>query len=151
MMLYERRLSGVLLYAGVPPEKAPVLSILALVSILSAGLFLPEGGMGMIPHALSQGMQRYGGEICLDSKVQRILVRNGKVWGVEVKRQGLVEADAVISTVSAMATFGWLMQPEEVHPSTRRKLRSASLSHKALSRQLGLTNRIDAESHSMNV
>jgi phytoene desaturase len=144
-------MSGVLLYAGVPPEKAPVLSILALVSILSAGLFLPEGGMGRIPHALSQGMRRYGGEICLDSKVQRIVVRNGKVCGVEVKGQGLVEADAVISTVSAMATFRWLMQPEEVHPSTRRKLQSASLSHKALSLQLGLTNRIDVESHSMNV
>lgn len=33
-------MSGVLLYAGVPPEKAPVLSILALASILSGGVIL---------------------------------------------------------------------------------------------------------------
>jgi phytoene desaturase len=144
-------MSGVLLYWGVPPEKAPVLSILALTSILSMGLFLPEGGMGRIPEALAQGMRCYGGEICLNSKVKRIEVGNGKVCGVEVEGQGLVEADAVISTVSAMATFHWLTKPDDAHPRIRRKLQSVSLSHKALSLQLGLANRINVESHSMNI
>ena len=144
-------MSGVLLYAGVPPEKAPVLSILSLISILNSGLFLPKGGMGKSPEALSQGMRGYGGEICLQSKVQRIIVQNGRVCAVEVEGQGLIEADAVISTASAMATFNWLMNPDDIPYKMRRKLQSASLSHKALSLQVGLANRIDVESHSMNI
>jgi phytoene dehydrogenase-like protein len=40
-----------------------------------------------------------------------------------------------------------LLNPEDVPGKMRRKVQTAPLSHKALSIQLGLTNRIDAPSH----
>ncbi len=144
-------MSGVLLFAGEPPQKTPVQSILGLVAMLTEGFYLPEGGMGKIPEALSHALKNNGGEIFLNSKINQIVVKNGRVQGLKVDRQGLVEVDAIISTVSGMITFGSLLNQEDVPNSLRRKVQSAPLSHKALVIQLGLSNRIDVCSHSNSI
>ena len=145
-------MAGALLcITGTPPQKTPVLMILGLVAILSEGFYLPEGGMGKIPEALSQSLRNNGGEIFLNSKVNKILVKNGVVYGLEIDGQGLVEVDAVISTVSGMATFGSLLNPEDLPRGMSRKVQKAPLSHKALSIQLGLSNVIDGCSHSNSI
>jgi len=144
-------MSGVTLFAGVPPQKMPVQFILGLVSMLTDGFYLPEGGMGKIPDALSRATKNYGGEIFLNSKINKIVVKNGNVQGLDVDGQGLVEADAVLSTVSGMLTFGSLLDQEHVPDSLKRKVQNSPLSHKALVIQLGLANRVDVHSHSNSV
>jgi phytoene desaturase len=144
-------LSGMLLYAGVPPQKMPVISFLGLVAMLSEGFYLPVGGMGQIPQALGRVLIEHGGEILLNSPVRRIVVKAGCVSGLQVEGQGLIEVDAVISTVSGMLTYSSLLNPEEVQPAVRRKVEQAPLSHKAFCLQLGLANRIDGCSHSNSV
>jgi phytoene desaturase len=141
-------MAGAMLFTGLPPQKTPVVLILGLVAILSGGFYLPEGGMGKIPEALSQSLRRNGGETFLNSKVHKILVKNGRVYGLEIDGQGLVELDAVLSTASAMETFSSLLRPEEVPYGMRRKVEKAPLSHHALSIQLGLSNMIAGCSHS---
>lgn len=59
----------------------------------------------------------------------------------------MVEVDAVISTVSAMHTYGSLLSEGDVPERLRRKVRRAPLSHRGLVLQLGLANRIEARSH----
>ncbi len=140
-------LSGALLFAGLPPEKQPILSIFGLISMLDEGLYLPKGGMGKIPDALHRVLKQRGGEIYLNAKIKQISVRGRRARGVEVEGRGLVEADAVLSTASGMATFGLLLNPEDVPGKMRRKVQAAPLSHRALSIQLGLANKIDAPSH----
>ncbi|MBI5057765.1 MAG: NAD(P)/FAD-dependent oxidoreductase [Nitrospirae bacterium] len=140
-------MSGVMLFSGMPPQKTPVLSILGLVAMLTEGFYLPEGGMGKIPEALSRSLMNNGGEIFLNSKADKIIIRNGRVHGLQVEGQGLVEADAVISTASGMATFSSLLNDEDIPNGMRRKVRSAPLSHKTLVIQLGLSNLVDARSH----
>ena len=144
-------MSGVLLFAGAPPQKMPIQSILGLVAMLVEGFYLPEGGMGKIPEALSQSMRNNGGETFLNSKIEKIIVKNGRVHGVEIDGQGLVEVDAVISTVSGMATWGLLSNHENAPNYMKRKVQGAPLSHKAFSVQLGLSNRVDAPSHSYSI
>ena len=78
-------------------------------------------------------------------------MKNGVVCGLEIDGQGLVEVDAVISTVSGMATFSSLLNAEDLPKGMSRKVRQASLSHKALSIQLGLSNAIDGCSHSNSI
>jgi phytoene dehydrogenase-like protein len=46
-----------------------------------------------------------------------------------------------------MTTFGLLLDREDVPEKMRRKVQTAPLSHKAVSIQLGLTNKIDVPSH----
>jgi phytoene dehydrogenase-like protein len=144
-------MSGVLLYTGLPPQKTPVFQILGLIAMLSDGFYVPEGGMGKIPEALSQSLKNNGGEIFLNSKIRKMRVKNGRVYGLEVERQGLVEVDGVISTVSGMVTFGSLLNPEDVSGDMRRKVQNAPLSHKALSLQLGLSNLVGPCSHSNSI
>jgi phytoene desaturase len=144
-------LSGVLLFTGLPPQQTPVSSFLGLVSLLTEGFYLPEGGMGRIPDALSQAVTRYGGDVALNARVNRIIVTGGCVRGLNVEGHGVIEADTVISTASGMATFASLLSPADVPATVRRKIEAGPLSHKGLLLQLGLANRIDAPSHSMSV
>lgn len=141
-------MSGVLLYTGLPPEKQPAIAVLGLVTLFSDGFHLPEGGMGQLPEALSQAMLAQGAEIHLNSRVNKIVVREGRVRGLELHEQGLVEVDAVISTVSGMLTFGSLLDAADAPPSLKRMAQEAQLSHSAFSVQLGLRNKIDTPSHS---
>jgi phytoene desaturase len=141
-------MSGVLLYTGLPPEKQPAISVLGLVTLFSDGFHLPEGGMGKVPEALSQAMLAHGGEIHLNTRVDKIVVKDGRVRGLEIRGQGLVEVDAVISTVSGMLTFGSLLDDADSPRGLKRMAKEAQLSHSAFSVQLGLRNKIDAPSHS---
>jgi len=141
-------MSGVLLYTGLPPEKQPAISVLGLVTLFSDGFHLPQGGMGKVPEALSRAMLSHGGEIHLGTRVDRIVVRDGRARGLEIRGQGLVEVDAVISTVSGMLTFGSLLDEADSPRRLKRMAKEAKLSHSAFSVQLGLRNKIDAPSHS---
>jgi phytoene dehydrogenase-like protein len=145
-------MAGALLYiTGTPPQKTPVPMILVPVAILTEGFYLPEGGMGKIPEALSQCLKNNGGEIFINSKVKKILVKHGVVYGLEIVGQGLVEVDAVISTVSGMVTFSSLLNPKDLPREVSQRVQKAPLSHKALSIQLGLSNAIDGCSHSNSI
>jgi phytoene desaturase len=144
-------MAGALWYAGTPPQRTPVLLILGLIAILSEGFYMPEGGMGKIPEALSQSLRKNGGEIFLNSKIHKILLKNGRVYGLEIEGQGLAEVDAVVSTISGMATFSSLLKAEDLPRGMSRKVQKAPLSPKALSIQLGLSNVIDGCSHSNSI
>ena len=144
-------MAGALWYTGTPAQKTPVLLILGVIAILSEGFYLPEGGMGKIPEALSQSLRNNGGEIFLNSKVHKILLKNGRVYGLEIEGQGLVEVDAVISTVSGMATSSSLLNAADLPGGMSRKVHKIHLSPKALSIQLGLSNVIDGCSHSNSI
>ena len=140
-----------LLFTGMPPQEMPVVLILHLIAILSEGFYLPEGGMGKIPEALGQSLRNKGGEIFLNSKIHKICVKNGRVHGLEIEGKGLVEVDAVISTVSGMATFRSLLNPGDLPPGMSRKVQKAPFSYNVLSIQLGLSNVIDGCNHSNSI
>jgi len=144
-------MAGALFYTGLPPQKIPAILILGLTAVLSEGFYLPEGGMGKIPETLSQCLKKNGGEIFLNSKVHKILVKNGHVYALEVEGQGQVEVDAVLSTVSGMATFTSFLNPEDLPGGIRRKVQKAPLSHSLLSIQLGLSNVVNGCSHSNSI
>ena len=140
--------AGALLYTGAPPDRTPAASLLGLVAMLRDGYFLPEGGMGRIPEVLSDAVRKQGGDIHLNSSVRRILVKEGRAYAIEVENDGVVEVDAVISSVSAMHTYGSLLSGCDVPARMTRKVRRAVLSHKGFVLQLGLSNKIETRSHS---
>jgi phytoene desaturase len=144
-------LSGFLLYSGTPAQRTPVSAILGLVAAISEGFYLPEGGMGQVPLALSGGLERRGVRVFLNSKVEKIVVEDGRICAVEVKGSGRVDAAAVISTASGMLTFGSLVDAEHVPSAISRKLKHVRLSHRAVSLQFGLSNKINAPAHSVSV
>lgn len=138
---------GALLYAGVAPDEQPAAALLGLVAMLQDGVFLPEGGMGRIPDVLCDAVRSQGGNVHLNSVVRRILVKDRRAYAIEVQNEGVIEFDAVISSVSAMHTYGSLLLPDDVPARVMRRVRRAPLSHRGFVLQLGLANRVDARSH----
>ena len=138
---------GALLYTGAPPDRMPAASLLGLVAMLRDGYFLPEGGMGRIPEVLADTVRKQGGNIHLNSSIRRILVKEGRAYAIEVENEGVVEVDAVISSVSAMHTYCSLLSECDAPARMKRKVRQAALSHKGFVLQLGLANKIEARSH----
>lgn len=143
-------MAGTLLFTGMPPDRMPAASLLSLAAMFRQGYFIPEGGMGAIPEVLGHAVRELGGEIRLKAKVNRIVVNNGRVCGIDVENEGVVEADAVLSTTSGMHTFTSLLSERDVPAKMARKVRRSVLSHKGLVLQLGLSNKIDAGSYSNN-
>lgn len=144
---FRAAVAGLLTFAGAHPRNLPAPSIIALVSLLSDGMALPEGGMGRIPEALEETLRQNGGELLLNAAVERILLRDGRVCAVEVQDLGQLQAEYVISTVSAVTTYGRLVAAEAQPGRLRKKVQGAPLSSKAFSIQLGLRNVIDTPSH----
>ncbi|MCP4933226.1 MAG: NAD(P)/FAD-dependent oxidoreductase [bacterium] len=140
-------LASMVLFAGVSAERLPISLMPGLVALMSEGLYLPEGGMGKIPEALEQSLTDQGGELVLNADVQQIVVKNGRVQGVQVAGHGFIEADTVISTASGMITFASLIKPADRPRKSHKKTQNAPLSHTALSIQLGLRNKLDVASH----
>ncbi|HZD68393.1 MAG TPA: NAD(P)/FAD-dependent oxidoreductase [Actinomycetes bacterium] len=144
-------LSGALLYYGLPAQELPASAILGLIAEMCDGLYLPEGGMGRVPQVLTAALQTRGGRVFRGSSVDKIIISDGRVRGVDVKGRGRVDAAAVVSTASGMQTFRSLIPSDHVPAAIGRRLRHTRLSHKAVSIQFGLANSIAAPAHSVNV
>ena len=99
---------------------------------------------------LAAGFERLGGEVHVREPVDRIVVEGRRTNGVQVDG-ARISAGAVLSTTSAMATCRQLLDERAVSAALLRKVDAAPLSQKAVSVQLGLQNRVDAESHFMGV
>jgi phytoene dehydrogenase-like protein len=66
---------------------------------------LAKGGMGVVSQALKRSLEEKGGEVRLGSRVKRILVRNRKAVGVELRNNEKITAKVVLSNIDASATF----------------------------------------------
>jgi phytoene desaturase len=145
--LFRSALAAHVLYAGAPLDKLPAVSIIALVNGLKEGMALPEGGMGKIPEALAYTLEQHGGEIEVNARIKNIRVQDGRVCGVHVDDYGFIEADFVISTANAMATYQFLLAELDQPRQLVRKAKRTLLSMSAFCVQLGVSNSLNMTSH----
>ncbi len=66
---------------------------------------IPRGGMGAITQAMARSAEAQGVDIRLNAAVDRILVRNGRAYGVQLADGVQVSADAVLSNADPKRTF----------------------------------------------
>ncbi len=64
-----------------------------------------EGGMGRLSDALASAVRDAGGEIRTDSAVRRLLVEQGRVFGVELEGGETIEAPLVLSNADPVHTL----------------------------------------------
>lgn len=94
-------LSGLKAHGTIAPEVAFMLG-----ERTRAGVEYPVGGSGAIVDALVRGLQRWGGELRLNSHVEQILVEAGRVVGVRLQNGDVFNAPIVISNATIWDTFG---------------------------------------------
>ncbi|MGB7441028.1 MAG: NAD(P)/FAD-dependent oxidoreductase [Coleofasciculaceae cyanobacterium] len=108
-------LSGLKAEGTVAPEVAFMLGERS-----RAGVEYPIGGSGAIIQALVRGLQRWGGELRLNSHVEQIIVERGKAVGVKLQTGEIIQAAVVISNATLWDTYHKLLDKKDL-PSDYRQ------------------------------
>lgn len=109
-------LSGLKASGTIAPEVAFMLG-----ERTSIGVDYPVGGSGAIVEALVRGLQRWNGELRLNSHVEQILLESGKVIGVKLKDGEIIKAPIVISNATIWDTYTKLLKAEDLPSSYRQQ------------------------------
>ena len=84
-----------------PPSKLSFLFVAILISkALMDGVFYPKGGMGKISEAMAKAFQDAGGEIRLQTRVEQILVKDGRVEGILTEHGKIFQSPVIISDIN---------------------------------------------------
>jgi len=118
---------------GLPPSMASVFMHAGVTRHYFNGGYYPRGGGGALPKAFVRALKRAGGEIRLQTPVQRILLEGDKVVGVETAAGDVITADTVISNADPEVTFGRLIGREHLPAKLRKKLDRITYSVSCLS------------------
>ncbi len=105
-----------------PPSRLSFLFLAVMINkALIEGVFYPKGGMGKISEAMAEAFLRSGGEIHLQTEVDEILTRNGRVAGVRTKGGERFLAPRVISNINPNLSVKML--PPELRSRFAKKWR----------------------------
>ncbi|MDD5275033.1 MAG: NAD(P)/FAD-dependent oxidoreductase [Methylovulum sp.] len=91
-------------YLGLPPSQVSfVYWSTMFIGYMVDGAYYCKGGFQQLANTLVEGFRQHGGAILFKSPVEKILIDNGKVAGVQVKGQALL-APVVISNADIRHT-----------------------------------------------
>lgn len=93
------------------------------------GLTRPIGGSGMLSEALTACIRHHGGEIITGAPVRRILVRDGRVRGVELATGERLDAPLVVSGAHVQTTLLGLLTPDDLPATLRRRVASLRIAN----------------------
>lgn len=80
----------------------------------------PIGGSQAIVQALVRGLTRFGGKLQLKTTVEKILVKSGKVYGVQSQKGEQFYAPIVISNATIWDTYTHLLNSSDLPQSYRQ-------------------------------
>ena len=123
-------------YAGADPRRAPAALAVAGYVEHAFGAWHPRGGLYALVLGQVSRLESLGGELRVGERIERILVRRGRVRGV-VTPAGAFAADAVITDVDHLAVAALLGR------TPRRREHSLS----GLALMLGLRDRTPGLAH----
>jgi len=111
-------------YLGLPPSRLSFLywSVM-LMSYLEEGAYYCKGTFQNFANAFVTSLQNSGGELMLHSRVERILMKQGKVTGVKLENGEEIKAPTVVSNVDATQTFEEMVGEKKLPGSYLKKLR----------------------------
>ena len=107
-------ISGLWGYFGLPPSKlSPFYYAMPLMGYLEGGGYYPVGTSQKISDAFVGLIKKNGGEVKLNTRVERILTRDHAAIGVRTADGAEYRGRAVISNANAVDTFTRMMDEKE--------------------------------------
>ncbi len=101
-------------YLGTSPEKTSARSALAaMFSYYAKGGYFPKGGAQRFANSLKEVIEANGGRVLLRRRVDKILVKAGKVYGVKVGSEFL-KSSVVVANANAKTVFLDLIDKKEL-------------------------------------
>lgn len=104
------------MYLGGSPWTLPGLFSILPFGELAYGLWLPAGGIYALTEAIERLATELGARVATGCPVRRIVVRGGRVAGVELADGRLEEAPVVVSNVDVPATWSGLLGDDHRRP-----------------------------------
>jgi prolycopene isomerase len=95
-------------------DAAEAIASLQAIFIRGGGMFC-EGGYGRVAEACCEAVRRFGGDVLMSTRVDRVLVENGEVTGIRTAK-GEFRAPIVISNAGIQPTVLKLVGEEHFDP-----------------------------------
>lgn len=135
-----------LVFLGSAPSKTPALYNVMNHVDFGMGVFYPRGGIYTIIESLKKINEKFGTKLMTSSPVQKILVTNNAVSGVELESGEVLQADYVISNADMWFTETKLLAKE--HQTFPEKYwQKAIMSPTAFIMYLGLNTTVPNLTH----
>lgn len=80
------------------------------------GVYYPAGGAQMLPNTIEKAFERDGGHALYRHRVDEILIRAGRAYGVRLSNGVEILADRVIANTTVWNLYGKLVRPEHIPP-----------------------------------
>ncbi len=99
-------------------------SIYAMIHYLERewGVHYALGGTGSIVNAMVKLIEEQGGKLHVNQKVEEIIVKNGRVRGVQLSNGDKLDADVVVSNADVATTYRELIAPHHRRKYTDRRI-----------------------------
>jgi phytoene dehydrogenase-like protein len=81
------------------------------------------GGMGAITQAMAASARKKGVQIATASPVEKVLIRDGRAYGVKLENGSFLEADIIVSNLNPSRLFGKLVEAEHLPDDFRRRIK----------------------------
>jgi phytoene dehydrogenase-like protein len=131
--------SGQWAYYGLPPSKLSCFYYaLPFLGYLTAGGFYPKGRSQDISNALAKYIEAHGGKVLLNSRVNRILLKNNNATGVLTADGTEFKSRVVVSNANPFETFRRLIGEQATLPEQEARWQQYSVSLSCFQVFLGL-------------
>ena len=135
-------------FSGLPADKvsAPV-PISAMNSLLD-GAFRPKGGFIEFPKKFEEKYLAMGGELMLNTSVDKILVENGEAKGVLLEDGRQIYSDLVVTTVDPTVAMQEMVGRETIRVLDQKyadKIETVKMSTSSMNISIGLDDEIDLD------
>jgi len=121
-----RVVPGLALHADLGPDDFGGAGMGLVLALMAAGtgFRVPHGGARAITHALLRRLEEAGGKLRLDTRVERVLTRQGRVTAVRTEQgEEIAVRRAVIAGVGAPVLFLKMLEEREVTWWLRTRMR----------------------------
>lgn len=109
-------------YMGTTPSRLSFFAYSQFLGVLVDGPYYCQGSFQNLVDAFVTALERNGGELLLNTPVEKILVDGGRTEGVKLAGGRVVHAPVVISNADAHHTFEQLVGPEHVPAPFMKRL-----------------------------
>ncbi|MAH22060.1 MAG: FAD-dependent oxidoreductase [Thaumarchaeota archaeon] len=110
---------------GNPPDELGTGLFSGLFTLLhQSGMKRPRGGSGALITALARSLEAFGGQILTDVNVEKILITNGHVGGVQLVDGRRIESNIVVSSADPKRTFLSLLKDYDLDSNFRKHVES---------------------------
>ena len=125
------------LYFGIPPNRCPAIYGMVPYFEITQGVWYPRGGLNSVSKALARIYKEDGGQLLLETGVEKIIISGGRVRGVTLENGETIRSERVISNADAVYTYLKLVDAEAIPSSYRRRVGRYELSCSAIVVLLG--------------